>query len=1791
MIVPPDSSISYLSGGARQIDALSFGDNSVLDVTEGNSLEVTGVGVIRGTIQADGLGSGFRAPGGGVVLEGHPRLLSVSGSNVEVGSGAYQWAGFNGDAELLLADGDGSKLDLRNVGVLSVSPGNGSRTYTIRATERGDIDLSGLVSLSGPGSDDWLRLVITTGGRIQLGALQNIAGRVRLDVRVPNFELPALERAVDTEFLFGSNVVAAVPKVLGFAGGRVSLGESSSLAAPSLLTISGVGFELDDAASFTAASLVAMDAVPVSLAGSASFTAPSLTVYRDSDIPVTPGRSFVSPPLMDITRSRISVGGGAEFSVAATRYEVPEQWNRYDYYDGSYYVNSLLTADGPGSLLDISSLQTLRIEGYSDNRAYDVTAVNQGVIDLSGLETVMGCRDGWGWLRFLISAGSDVRLDALREASRRTWFNIEVPDYSLPSLETASLSRFSLSDGTTLSMPQLEQMEGCFFDWGFNSRVTAPKLLDFQDGALSLRPGRIWDVPAFTNITRSRISVGGGAEFSVAATRYEVPEQWNRYDYYDGSYYVNSLLTADGPSSLLDVSSLQTLRIEGYSDNRAYDVTAVNQGVIDLSGLETVMGCRDGWGWLRFLISAGSDIRLDALREASRRTWFNIEVPDYSLPSLETASLSRFSLSDGTTLSMPQLEQMEGCFFDWGFNSRVTAPKLLDFQDGALSLRPGRIWDVPAFTNITRSRISVGGGAEFSVAATRYEVPEQWNRYDYHDGSYYVNSLLTADGPGSLLDVSSLQTLRIEGYSDNRAYDVTAVNQGVIDLSGLETVMGCRDGWGWLRVEAAGGTLVLGDVDVSRRAWLSASSEKGILDLGGASLDELTRISVQDRGLLRVGGDFEFEIQNPDSLVVENAYLQMGGVNPQRLEVGGQDLGPAGATTRNFGYSQLIVGETNRTSVVRLVDAIDNGHRGSGGDPECLYLYGMDGAGLRLLHGSRLVLNGLSVYALVNGAMRSLADLIPDGRNSAAFGDGFVARTGGPKVMDMTPATALVPPVDSVQISLDIAIDETTFTVDDVAVEGPSGAIPVTGIAKEDANTYRILFASQTADGVYSVRVGPHVDELAGNLFGMDQDSDGLGGEVDEDVFVGTFTLDGDAPQVIGAFAVQNGTKVGVRFDEPVDAQGGASTATYAVNGVSPVSAELREDGRSVVLTVPALVGEAFDFTVTDVADLLGNHAAREFTGTILPLEHRDLGSPREAGSVLTFDGIGFENVAGGSGIWNAQDAGQWLFERRVGDFDLRMQLESLKKTGSWTQAGLMARESTDANSVHVFAHVQYGTGYNRYAAGYRTAAGGDTAYWPETPTATAVPVPNAWLRLKREGDVFVALWGTNGTDWVEYARLAQSMPDSLLVGLATSAVNNNAGQATTAVYDNYGDLSPGFVTPPQDQSLASGATAIFGATVRGEAPLSYQWYHDGEPISGATLATLELSNVQADDVGDYRVEVSNGWGTNLSTVATLSVDGIGVDGGLEADVSPSPRGDGSVTIQDWVKAGLFVAALEDPVNSSQFQRADCAPAPCGDGRLSVADWTQAGLYAAALVEPVPTACGDIEPVARVALASAVEAANAPDGTARVVWLETEAAHNGSPVEVRVLLAAQGNENAVGLSVAFDPGALRFVSVASGSATGDAFLQVNDRQASEGRIGLALAKAAGMVFPAGETEIARLEFVALTPGESSALEFGTTPIAREVVSAAAEVLDARFVGATIDAGVGPRLESLGVVEDGGFEFEFAAEAGSGWIIEVSEDLQFWSELTRQLAVDGTVHFMDDAPANQGQRFYRLRLVE
>jgi hypothetical protein len=76
------------------------------------------------------------------------------------------------------------------------------------------------------------------------------------------------------------------------------------------------------------------------------------------------------------------------------------------------------------------------------------------------------------------------------------------------------------------------------------------------------------------------------------------------------------------------------------------------------------------------------------------------------------------------------------------------------------------------------------------------------------------------------------------------------------------------------------------------------------------------------------------------------------------------------------------------------------------------------------------------------------------------------------------------------------------------------------------------------------------------------------------------------------------------------------------------------------------------------------------------------------------------------------------------------------------------------------------------------------------------------------------------------------------------------------------------------------GGPAIPGGTVTltvqagGSQPLNFQWSQDNSDLTGETNATLVLTNISSLASGDYRVRVSNGFGSVTSVTATVTVAG-----------------------------------------------------------------------------------------------------------------------------------------------------------------------------------------------------------------------------------------------------------------------------------------------------------------------------
>jgi hypothetical protein len=93
----------------------------------------------------------------------------------------------------------------------------------------------------------------------------------------------------------------------------------------------------------------------------------------------------------------------------------------------------------------------------------------------------------------------------------------------------------------------------------------------------------------------------------------------------------------------------------------------------------------------------------------------------------------------------------------------------------------------------------------------------------------------------------------------------------------------------------------------------------------------------------------------------------------------------------------------------------------------------------------------------------------------------------------------------------------------------------------------------------------------------------------------------------------------------------------------------------------------------------------------------------------------------------------------------------------------------------------------------------------------------------------------------------------------------------TTGAFYLYGG-APSIVIQPQSHTVSAGASATFSVIARGMAPLNYQWFFNGQPISAATSYSYSIARVQSGQAGTYTVVVSNSLGSVTSAPATLAV-------------------------------------------------------------------------------------------------------------------------------------------------------------------------------------------------------------------------------------------------------------------------------------------------------------------------------
>src|ERR1041385_6172557 len=86
-------------------------------------------------------------------------------------------------------------------------------------------------------------------------------------------------------------------------------------------------------------------------------------------------------------------------------------------------------------------------------------------------------------------------------------------------------------------------------------------------------------------------------------------------------------------------------------------------------------------------------------------------------------------------------------------------------------------------------------------------------------------------------------------------------------------------------------------------------------------------------------------------------------------------------------------------------------------------------------------------------------------------------------------------------------------------------------------------------------------------------------------------------------------------------------------------------------------------------------------------------------------------------------------------------------------------------------------------------------------------------------------------------------------------------------------NTAPVIVTQPANGIAGLGEDFVFNVSASAPGPLTYQWYADGSLVSGATNASLLLTNLTIGNGGSYVVNVSNSAGAiTTSSNAVLTI-------------------------------------------------------------------------------------------------------------------------------------------------------------------------------------------------------------------------------------------------------------------------------------------------------------------------------
>ncbi len=326
-----------------------------------------------------------------------------------------------------------------------------------------------------------------------------------------------------------------------------------------------------------------------------------------------------------------------------------------------------------------------------------------------------------------------------------------------------------------------------------------------------------------------------------------------------------------------------------------------------------------------------------------------------------------------------------------------------------------------------------------------------------------------------------------------------------------------------------------------------------------------------------------------------------------------------------------------------------------------------------------------------------------------------------------------------------------------------------------------------------------------------------------------------------------------------------SATFTVVASGTGPLSYQWQKGANSIAgatsasYTIPAVqTADAGSYTcvVTSSAGTVTSSAAT--LTVVIPTVPVITTSPTNLGLVIGGNGI-FSVVASGVGLTY-----QWY-------------KDSAPIVGA-TSASLALTNVQTANAGTYYCIVTNGAGTATSANATLTVTAQAVAPQITTQPQGAVVVTGNSVSFTVAASGTTPLtyqWRKNGTA-IGGATSATYTIASAQTGDAGSyscVITNSAGTATSSNASLTVNLPvPVVTTPPVSAATTSGGNATFSVVASGAGPFTYQWTRNGNAITGATNASLTVTNVQPLNAGLYRAAITNNVGTTNTDAAILGV-------------------------------------------------------------------------------------------------------------------------------------------------------------------------------------------------------------------------------------------------------------------------------------------------------------------------------